>query len=79
MEDFRMTLDRVDNLKNKLVDVRSDLLEIMETYDIYQWHNETKYLNADLTAVMAFVQATINEINEIRANHIELLEESDDF
>ena len=69
-----MTLEKMNKIKQAEVDLRSDLLEVMEEYDTYLWHNETKYLNADLTAIMALLQALIGETNEVIANHMEILE-----
>ena len=63
----------VEELKNKLVDARSTLVQMMETYDVYQWHNSIKYLNADLTAVMALLQSTIGLVNEVTAEHYDIL------
>jgi hypothetical protein len=63
----------VEELKNKLVDARSTLVKMMETYDVYNWHNSMKYLNADLTAVMALLQATIHEVDEVTAEHYDIL------
>lgn len=63
----------VEELKNKLVEARSTLVQMMETYDIYSWHNSVKYLNADLTAIMALLQATIGLVDEVTAEHYDIL------
>lgn len=70
-----MTLRRVERLREHLLASRACLLDIMETYDVYKWHNSIKYLNADLTAVMALIQATLGEVNELKSEHYDILEE----
>lgn len=63
----------IEELKTKLEDARSTLVQMMETYDTYQWHNSMKYLNADLTAIMALIQSTIGLVNEVTAEHYDIL------
>ena len=69
------TLSEMQKIKRTQEDMRSQLLGVMEAWDTHEWHQETKYINADLTAIMALTQALINEINEFMANHGDMIEE----
>jgi hypothetical protein len=70
---INMTMQRVERLREHLLASRACLLNIMESYDVYEWQNSIKYLNADLTAIMALIQATLGEINELKAEHYDIL------